>query len=160
MRVPVLDQTKPCCPLLDHGTVNRCNYCKATIAKLQSISTVEVAFAWYFVENIFSKRCAFWFERKYRHIFPQYMDDLCSEDGCSVYDKKYCCVVTWEQKDRFCDATFCFNKSTTYEPPYMVTPNCLWSVGCQIVSLLKFSTGASAKLKRGYVKRYAVALSV
>jgi len=53
-----VDQTKRC-RLLDHGTVNRCNYCKAPIAKLQSTSTVLVAFAWYFVEKIFAKRCAF-----------------------------------------------------------------------------------------------------
>jgi len=51
--------TKFCCPL-DHGTVSRCNYCKAPIAKFQSSSTVQVAFAWYFVEKIFSKRCTFW----------------------------------------------------------------------------------------------------
>ena len=38
---------------LDHGTINRCNYCKAPIAKLQSSSTVQITFAWYFVENIF-----------------------------------------------------------------------------------------------------------
>ena len=61
MRVSVLDQTKRCCPLgLDHGTVNRCNYCKAIIAKLQSSSTVQAAFAWYFVENIFPKWRAFY----------------------------------------------------------------------------------------------------
>jgi len=35
-----------------------------------------------------------------------------------------------------------------------------WSVGCQIVSVLAFLTDASAKLKRGHVKRYAVALCV
>jgi len=49
---------------------------------------------------------------------------------------------------------------TIYEPMYMVTPNCLWSVGRQIVSILTFLTGAFAKLKRGHVKRYAVALCV
>ena len=42
----------------------------------------------------------------------------------------------------------------------MITPSCLWSVGCQIVSVLTFLTGVSANLKRGHVKRYAVALSV
>ena len=49
-----------------------------------------------------------------------------------------------------------------YEPPYMVTPNCLWSagLGCQIISVLTFRPALSAKLKRGYVKSYAVALSV
>ena len=30
------------------------------------------------------------------------------------------------------------NKLTTYEPPYQNTPNCLWNVGCQIVSILTF----------------------
>jgi len=40
----------------------------------------------------------------------------------------------------------------------MVTPNCLWNVDCQIVSVLTFLAGAFAKLKRGHVKRYAVAL--
>jgi len=39
-------------------------------------------------------------------------------------------------------------------------PNCLWNVGCQIVAVLMFLTGASAKLKRRHVKSYAVALSV
>jgi len=49
----------------------------------------------------------------------------------------------------FCDTTFGLNKSTTYESPYMVNTNCLWSVGCQIVLVL---TGSSAKLKRGHMK--------
>jgi len=35
-----------------------------------------------------------------------------------------------------------------------------WSAGCKIASVLTFLTGASAKLKRGHVKRFAVALSV
>jgi len=35
MKVSVLDQTKCCCPP-DHETANRCNYCKALIAKLHS----------------------------------------------------------------------------------------------------------------------------
>jgi len=64
MMVSVLDETKRCCPLgLHYGRVNWCNYCTAIIANLQSSSTVQVAFAWYFVENIFSKRCAFWYAR-------------------------------------------------------------------------------------------------
>jgi len=42
----------------------------------------------------------------------------------------------------------------------MVTPNCFGSLGCQIASILRFLTGASAKLKRGHVKRYAVVQSV
>jgi len=33
-------------------------------------------------------------------------------------------------------------------------PSCLWSVGCQIVSVLAFLTGVFAQFKRGYVKRY------
>ena len=37
VRIAVSDQTKRPCPL-DHGTVNRCNYCKAPMAKLQSSS--------------------------------------------------------------------------------------------------------------------------
>ena len=52
VRVSDLDQTKRCCPV-DHGT--RGKYCKALIAKLQSSNAVQVAFAWYFVKNIFSK---------------------------------------------------------------------------------------------------------
>ena len=36
----------------------------------------------------------------------------------------------------------------------------LWSVGCQTISVSTFLIGASAKLKREHVKRYAVALSV
>jgi len=39
-------------------------------------------------------------------------------------------------------------------------PNCLWNVDCQIVSVLTFLIGVFAKLKRGYVKRHSVALSV
>ena len=54
----------------------------------------------------------------------------------------------------------CLNKSTTHEPLYMVTPNCLWSVGCQFASLLTFLTGDSTKLERGRVKRYVVALNI
>jgi len=56
---------------LDHGTVNRCNYYRAPIAKPHTSSTDQVAFAWYFVENIFSKRCTLWSARDCRHIFPQ-----------------------------------------------------------------------------------------
>jgi len=63
-----------------HETVNWCNYCKGSIAKLQSCSTVHVAFAWYFFENIFSKRYAFWSARECRHIFPQ---SIC-EQSCRV----------------------------------------------------------------------------
>ena len=47
-----------------------------------------------------------------------------------------------------------------YQPPYKVIPNCLRSVGCQIVSVVAFLTGASAKSKQGHMKRYAVALSI
>jgi len=78
----------------------------------------------------------------------------------SVWEKILLCSVTVAKDRFFCDTTFCWNKLTTYEPPYVVTPNCLWSLVCQIVSVLKFLTGASAKLKRGHVKRYAVVLSV
>ena len=46
VRVSVADLTTRCCPP-DHWTVNRCNYCKAPITKLQSSSTAQVAFAWY-----------------------------------------------------------------------------------------------------------------
>ena len=63
-----------------HETVNWCNYCKAPMAKLHSSSTVHVAFAWYFFENIFSKWCTFWSARECRHIFPQY---IC-EQSCGV----------------------------------------------------------------------------
>ena len=40
VRVSVLDQTKRCCPL-GHGAIDRCNYCKAPIAKLQSSSSLR-----------------------------------------------------------------------------------------------------------------------
>jgi len=54
------------------------------------------------------------------------MDDLCSEDGQRVYDKKGCCVVLQQKKDLFfCDTIFCLNKLIPYEPSYMVTRNCL-----------------------------------
>ena len=60
----------------------------------------------------------------------------------------------------FCDTTFCLNKLTTYEPPYMVTPNYLWSVGCQIVSVLTLLTGASAKFKQEHSMWKEIALNV
>jgi len=41
------------------------------------------------------------------------------------------------------------NKPTSCKPSYMVTPNCLRSVGCQIVSVLTFLAGASATWKEG-----------
>ena len=37
-----------------------------------------------------------------------WMDNLCSEDGQRVYDKKDCCVVSQQQKDRFSWYTFLF----------------------------------------------------
>jgi len=127
-----LRSSKRYCPL-DHGTVNRCSLTigKAPIAKLQSHSTVQVAFAWYFVkiENI-SKRCTFWSTRECRHIFSlihMSMDDLCREDGQKVYDRKDCCLVSRQQKLRFLWYNFVFEQ-TTYEPPYMVSPDCLWRV--------------------------------
>jgi len=98
VRVSVLDQTKRC-RLLDHGTVTRCNYCKASIAKLQSTSTVQVAFTWYFVEKVFSKRCAFWSARECRHIFPQ-RQYICEWTICAVkmvresVTKRLLCGVT------------------------------------------------------------------
>jgi len=68
-------------------------------------------------------------------------------------EKKYCCVVLRQRKIVFLWYNFIFEE--------MVAPNCLWSLGCcQIVSVLRFLTGTSAKLKRGHVKRYAVVLSV
>jgi len=96
MRVSVLDETKRCCPLgLDHGTANRCNYCKAIIEKLQSSSTVQVDFAWYFVENIFSERCAFWSAKDCRLDFS-FLNAYSGWTICAVkmvreYDKKDLC---------------------------------------------------------------------
>jgi len=56
---------------------------------------------------------------------------------------------------------FLFEQLTTYEPPYMVTsPPIVFEVGCQIVSVLTFLPGASAKLKPAHVKRNTVALRV
>ena len=59
------------------------------------------------------------------------------------------------------------NKLSTHEATSMVIPiwpfvsqSLNWSAGCQIASVLTFMTGASANLKRGHVKRFAVALSV
>ena len=49
---------------------------------------------------------------------------------------------------------------TRHEPSYMATPNCLQSVGSQIISVLMFLTGAAVKLKRGHMKCHAVAVSV
>jgi len=115
MRVSVLDQTKRCCPPgLDHGTVDRCNYCKAFIAKLHASSTVQVAFAWYFVENIFSKRCAFWSAKEYRRIFPQYIQNVngrfvqCRWSE-SLWQKRLLCSVTVAKRSFHCDTPFCLN---------------------------------------------------
>jgi len=47
-----------CCPL-DHGTVKRCNYCKAVIAKLQSSSTVQVALRDTSLRTLFLNRVHF-----------------------------------------------------------------------------------------------------
>ena len=78
------------------------------------------------------------------------MDDLCREDGQKVYDRKDCCLVSRQQKLRFLWYNFVFEQ-TTYEPPYMVSPDCLWRVDCQIVSVLTFLTGVSAKMKPGFM---------
>ena len=71
----------------------------------------------------------------------------------SLWQKRLLCSVTVGKRTFLCDTTSPLNKLTTYEPPYMVTPNCLWIVGCQIVSVLTSLTGASAKCKRKHVKR-------
>jgi len=59
------------------------------------------------------------------------------------------CSVTGNKKIVFYDTTSRLNKLTKYE----WSPSCLWSVGCQIVSVLTFLTGASTKLKREHVKQ-------
>ena len=127
MRVSALDQTKRCC-LLDHGTVITCNYYKAIIAKLQSSNTILVAFAWYFVENKFSKRGAFWSARDFSFLNTYSGWTICAVQLVREYDKKDCFFVI----QRF------LNWLTTYAPPYQDTPNCLWSAACQIVSILTF----------------------
>ena len=120
-------------------------------------ATVQVSFVWYFVENIFSKRCTFWSARECRHIFRQYIG-LCEWTICAVkmvresMTKRWLCSVAVATIPFLCDTTFCLNKLTTYEPPYMVTPDCLWSVGCQIVSsfdqcFYKVETRAYEKLR-------------
>jgi len=45
------------------------------------------------------------------------------------------------------------NKDQQLTEQYVVTPSCLWNVGCQDVSVLMFLTGACAKLKREHMKR-------
>ena len=56
------------------------------------------------------------------------MDDLCSEDGRRAYEKKILlCGVTVAKRSFFVIYNFLFGQ--------MMTPNCLWSVGCQIVSV-------------------------
>jgi len=51
------------------------------------------------------------------------MDDLCSEDGQRVFDKKILlCCATVSKISFFCDTIFCLNKLITYEPQYMTTP--------------------------------------
>jgi len=75
----------------------------------------------------------------------------------SLWQKRLLCSVTVAKWSFFCDKTFCLNRLST-QPTNR--PNCLWSVGHQIVSFWTFLTGASTKFKRGHVKPYAVALSV
>ena len=102
--------------------------------KLQSDRTVQVFLRDISSTTFFSQQCTFRSARECRHIFPQC---ICEWTICAVkmvrVSKKVCWVVSRQQKwSFFCDTTFCLNKLTAYEPPYMVTPNCLWSVGCQI----------------------------
>jgi len=39
------------------------------------------------------------------------MDNLCSEDGQRVYDKKYYCVASRQQKDRFLSYNLLFQQT-------------------------------------------------
>ena len=82
------------------------------------------------------------------------MDDLYSEDGQRASDKKLLCSVTVAKRSFLGDANFCLNKLTKLttqeqQQPYTATHSCLWSLGCQIASLLPFLTGASASWNQG-----------
>jgi len=69
---------KHCCPLVSHGTVNRCSYCKAPIAKFSQFgsSCFCVIFHWTFFLN------GVRFDlREHWHIFPQY---ICEWMMCAV----------------------------------------------------------------------------
>jgi len=92
-------------------------------AILNYSTMVQVAFVWYFVENIFSKRCTFWSAWECRHSFPQY---ICEWRICAVkmvresMTKILFFRVAAATISLFCDTTFCLSKLTTYEPPYMI----------------------------------------
>jgi len=64
------------------------------MTKLQSSSTVPVDFAWYFVDNIFSKRCTFWSARVCRHIFPhQWRNQLFISGGDNFHELSFDDVI-------------------------------------------------------------------
>jgi len=90
----------------------RPSWCPKLITGLSS-SAIQIAFAWYFVENIFSKRFTFRSARECRRLSSRHMqmDDLWSKDGQRVYDKKVCCVPCHGGKYVvFCDTAFCLDK--------------------------------------------------
>jgi len=102
---------------------------------------VQVAFAWYFVENIFSKRCTFWsdLQDKCRHIFPQY---ICEWTICAVkmlrksMTKKLFCSVTVAKRSFFCDTAFLFEqinhiRNTVHGHPQL-------SLKCRLLNRISF----------------------
>jgi len=169
MRVSVLDQTKRCCPLgLDHETVNRCNCVDLSFMCIlilpqhtQYVNGPFVQCRW--SESLWQKTllCSVTVVKRsflllYNFVWTN--EPHTNKPVTSLGHQEWR-RVWWEGPIFF---KLCPTHFSREGLPFlvMVTPNFVWSVGCQIVSDLTFSTGASAKLKRGHMKRYAVALSV
>jgi len=98
-----------------------------------------------------------------RHIVLQYICEWTIYALKMVREsmtKRLLCSVTVEKMSFFCDITFCLNMLTTIRSAVRGHPQL--SLKCRLRNRISFDflTGASAKLKRGHAKRYAVALSV
>jgi len=88
------------------------------------------------------------------------MDDLCSEDRQRVYDKKRLLCSITVAKITFFVINFLFEQINHIRTAVVVHPQL--SLNCRLPNRISFDslTGASAKLKRGKVKGYTVAISV
>ena len=131
MRVSVLDQTKRCCPLgLDRVTTVKLssqNFSQVVLFKL-----LLREFCWTFFVN------GVRFNLRERHIFPQYIHEwaICAVMMFRESMTKNCCVVSRQQKIVFLWYNFMFKQINHIRTAVHGHPNCLWSVGCQIVSVL------------------------
>jgi len=117
-----------------------------------SSGTVQVVVAWYFVENIFSKRCTFWSARECKHNFPQYMlyvNGRFVQWRWSETLKKWLFGGVTVAKRSFLWYNFLFEQLNHIWTTCRVTLNCLWNVGGQIVSAFTMLTGALQSWNEG-----------